>query len=181
MNTNTMNIQLKKVHINRRFSRESIQFTADLYINGILVGIAENHGNGGCTYYGCLYEASTIQRQLLKDAIEYCKNLPKKVTEYGEIDMSLDYLIDEIISDIWNKKDAEAFEKKKLKDMSKGLLISKTNDGNSYQLYVWKGFTIDKLLSHPKGQDAISKSISKLKTEGYHILNTNIPNLSTQN
>lgn len=176
-----MNIEIKKVRINRRFSRESIQFVADIYVNGIFVGIAENDGNGGCTSYGCLYESSTIQRQLLKDAIEYCKSMPKRVTEYGEFDMSLDYLIDEVISDIWNKKDAEAFEKKKLKDMSKGLLISKTKDGNSYQLFVWKGFTIDKLLSHPKGKDTILNSINKLKTEGYHIFNTNIPYLSTQN
>ncbi len=71
--TNKMNIQLKKVKINRTFSRETIQFFAELHINGKHIGFAENDGQGGSTNYYRDFGVSndslvSMQMQTIKDA-----------------------------------------------------------------------------------------------------------------
>lgn len=46
-----MKIELKNVKINLTFSEETTMFMADLFINGVLAGEANNDGRGGCTFY----------------------------------------------------------------------------------------------------------------------------------
>lgn len=178
--TNKMNIQLKKVKINRTFSRETIQFFAELHINGKHIGYAENDGQGGSTnYYRDLSVSNeslvSMQMQTIKDAENYCKTLPSTFVGNIELTMDLQLYIDMIIDNIFNQKELEAFEKKKIKAMSKGLVITKSTNNNGFEVFQWKGHTIESLLKHPLGVDAIKKGIAKCISQGYTILNTNLP------
>lgn len=175
-----MNIQLKKVKINRTFSRETIQFFAELHINGKHIGYAENDGQGGSTnYYRDLSVSNeslvSMQMQTIKDAENYCKTLPSTFVGNIELTMDLQLYIDMIIDNIFNQKELEAFEKKKIKAMSKGLVITKSTNNNGFEVFQWKGHTIESLLKHPLGVDAIKKGIAKCISQGYTILNTNLP------
>jgi hypothetical protein len=83
-----MKIELKNVKINLTFSEETTMFMADLVINGVLAGEANNDGRGGCTFYSVrTYDAKKRtflsdsekerNKELLKQAEAYCLSLPK--------------------------------------------------------------------------------------------------------
>lgn len=42
-----MKFELKNIHVNTRFSRETNCFQANIYADGVQVGTTENNGNGG--------------------------------------------------------------------------------------------------------------------------------------
>lgn len=46
-----LTVALNRVEINERFSRETLCFSADLVVNGIVVADIENTGNGGSHNY----------------------------------------------------------------------------------------------------------------------------------
>jgi len=46
-----MKVELKSINTNLRMSEETIAFTANIYIDGKLVGYAKNHGHGAPTDY----------------------------------------------------------------------------------------------------------------------------------
>lgn len=63
-----MNITLKKLRIVERLSQETTCFTADVYVDGVKAGTAENHGQGGPT---------NIHPFALRDRMEaHAKTLP---------------------------------------------------------------------------------------------------------
>jgi hypothetical protein len=62
-----MKIELKNVKINLTFSEETIMFKADVVINGVVAGEAENDGRGGSTFYSAkTYDVK--KQQFLSDA-----------------------------------------------------------------------------------------------------------------
>ena len=70
-------IELRSVHYSSRFSEETAMFRADIYLNGLKAGTAENHGHGGMTIihphelqmrldeYGALLPSETIRAEVL--------------------------------------------------------------------------------------------------------------------
>jgi hypothetical protein len=174
-----MKIELKNLKINLSFSEETIMFMADLVINGIVVGEANNDGRGGCTNYSVrTYDTkkrtslsvSDIERnrELLKQAEAYCLSLPKvSVEEYGfEFDMNLTHFIDNLVTAELEKKEKKKLEKK----MLDAILWGKPN-GSSYTLVKFKM----PLSTVPliQLQSLINKYKTELK-EGEQFLNTNL-------
>ena len=99
-----MKIELKNVKVNEAFSEETTCFIADVFINGKKVAHAKNDGRGGCTdYYP--YEG---KRELLKQAEEFCKGLPKEKVDFGgtihEFAQSLESVIDNLLFEKEKKK-----------------------------------------------------------------------------
>lgn len=163
-----MNIQIKNTKINLTFSQETLCFKTDIYVDGKKAGTAENDGQGGST------NIRFDDRELQKKAEEYCKSLPALKSEYGELKMDLELFIDELVDDVANAKEKAKFAAKIKKDMLKGIVFGTEDD---YKIFSWKNHTIESLLRHPKGPEAIKNAIVKINLElkpGQRILNTNI-------
>jgi len=177
-----MKIELKNLKINLTFSEETTMFTADLAVNGVLVGEANNDGRGGCTFYSVrTYDAKKQtflsdsekerNRELLKQAETYCLSLPKvRVEEYDfEFDMNLEHFIDNLVTAELEKK-----EKKKMEKQMVNSIIWGKPKGHSYSQVKFKiplaQVTTNRL------QEIVDKYKKELK-EGEVFLNTNLESL----
>ena len=177
-----MKIELKNLKINLTFSEETTMFRADLAVNGVLVGEANNDGRGGCTFYSPRTYDSKKQtflsgsekarnKEFIKKAEEFCKALPKvRVEEYNfEFDMNLEHFIDNLVTAELEKK-----EKKKMeKQMVNSIMWGKPK-GHSYSQVKFKiplaQVTTNRL------QEIVDKYKKELK-EGEVFLNTNLESL----
>ena len=94
-----MKIELKNTNVNHRMSEETCCFTADVFVNGTKAGTARNRGNGEQTII--YFE----DRQLLAECEAWAKTLPAVDSGYGfELDMDLEFYIDQLAWDVYNKK-----------------------------------------------------------------------------
>lgn len=167
-----MKIELKKFYSNERFSEETNCFQSELYLNGKKVGYCSNDGRGGPTsYFGIEHHWS----EDIKRMEEYCKSLPPIVYTKEKdghdftIDMTLEHYIDNLVMEHLDKKT----QKKKEKDMLKGLVYSRSRWG--YMSVGWKGHTIETLLQSLSGRIVLEKKVIELQEQGYTIENTNLP------
>ena len=182
--TSVMKIELKNVKINLTFSEETTMFKADLVINGIVVGEANNDGRGGCTFYDAnsynvkkqefLPDAERKRnKELIEQAEAFCKSLPPMKHTFGdvehEIPMSLEYFIDELVYEELKKKEQKKFEKK----MVDAILWGKPN-GHSYTQVKFKIPLAKIPLMQLQG--VVNKYKTQLK-EGEQFLNTNLEEL----
>ena len=182
-----MKIELKNVKINLTFSEETIMFRADLAIDGIVVGEAENDGRGGCTFYSAKSydvkkqeflsdEIRNRNRGIISQAEEFCKSLPKKQWDFGgdvhEFDQTLESVIDDLVNDEVNKKEQKKLEKK----MVDHIMWGKPN-GATYSLVKFK--IPLKQIPIVKLQAVINKYKQEFK-EGEVFLNTNLEELGVK-
>lgn len=167
-----MKIELKNFKYSEWNSEETNCFRSDLFLNGKKVGYCYNEGRGGPTSYSGIKHHWSEEIKLME---EYCKTLPPIVyTKERDghdfsIDMTLEHYIDELVMEHLDKKS----QKKKEKDMLKGIVFSKSKYG--YQLVSWKGHTIESLLKIPSGRITLEKKVKELQEQGYTIENTNLP------
>jgi hypothetical protein len=179
-----MKIELKNIKINLTFSEETIMFMADLAINGVIVGEAENDGRGGCTFYGAKgYDVKKQEflsdeirqrnRDIISQAEIFCKNLPKTKYDFGlgemEMEQTLESVIDDLVSAEINKKEQKKLEKK----MVDHIMWGKPN-GATYSLVKFK--IPLKQIPPNTLQAYIDKYREKFK-EGEVFLNTNLEEL----
>ena len=180
-----MKIELKNLKINLTFSEETTMFMADLVVNGVVVGEANNDGRGGCTFYSVkTYDSKKRtflsdseqerNRQLLKQAEEYCLSLPKvRVEEYDfEYDMNLEHFIDELVNQEIKKKEDKKLEKK----METTIMWGKPN-GRSYIQVKFKVPLAKIPLAQLQG--FVDKYKKEFK-EGDVFLNTNLERLGVK-
>jgi hypothetical protein len=177
-----MKIELKNVKINLTFSEETTMFMADLFINGVLAGEANNDGRGGCTFYSVrTYDAKKRtflsdsekerNKELLKQAEAYCLSLPKvRVEEYDfEFDMNLEHFIDDLVEAELKKKEQKKFEKKMIDTILWGI-----PNGHSYIQVKFKVPLAQ--IPTTRLQEVVDKYKKELK-EGEVFLNTNLESL----
>ena len=179
-----MKIELKNIKINLTFSEETTMFMADLVINGVVVGEANNDGRGGCTFYGAkgydvkkqVFLPDEIREQYrnaIKQAEEFCKALPKQKYDFGlgemELAQSLESVIDDLVTAELEKKEQKKLEKK----MIDAILWGRPN-GHSYTLVKFK-MPLSKI-PLMQLQGVVNKYKTELK-EGEKFLNTNFEEL----
>ena len=154
-----MKIELKNFRFYEKLSEETYCFTANLYVNGIKCGSAENRGYGGETDY--FHEGTEKSKELLRQAEEYC--VEKNLTNY----------IDELVEILVRKKENEVNARKLNKAMQKAILI-----GND-KIYREIGFKMplrEMWEKHPDYfKQTINEKLEQYKDKGYRLLNTNIP------
>lgn len=163
-----MKIELKKIRTSEVASEETTFFKADLYCDGKHVGYAENDGHGGSTNYSGIEHHHSED---IKKMEAHCKTLPKVKYHDIEWEQSLEGVIDELVEAHLKEKE----NKKMLKKMEKGLLIS-MNPEFSYSIITWKNQTIESMLRNTVASSVLKKAIEKYRGQGYTIMNTNIPN-----
>lgn len=174
-----MRLELKNIKVNERFSEETTQFMADVYVDGTKVAYARNDGQGGCTHYNA-YEGKRVQ---LMAAEAYCMTLPSKEYSMGGkvhiIESNLEGWIDEKLDDYLVAKSKVSFEKKMKKACETGIVWGVPNSGTASIWAVTNPKTkIVDLMQIPQGKEAVMKLIVKVRAElkaGEVIFNTNVP------
>lgn len=159
-----MQITLKKLSINEKFSEETTMFMADVYADGVLIANAKNDGRGGSTY---LYP---VNREKMSAADEYCKTLPDIQPEGYNFTLKQD--LESVVDGLVEAEVQKKADKKFLKDMEKGLLFGQRR---SYQLLSWKGHTLESILKLPQGRMVVTQAIIEKRRENKPCLNTNLP------
>ncbi len=171
-----MKIELKNLKINLAFSEETTMFKADLYVNGVKIGYADNDGRGGCTNYGIDYSKNPSYKEVLVEAEAYCKALPPVTYKHGdksfEFPMNLEHFIDDLVEKECRKKEDAQFAKKLQANMLKGLVYGTSTHATTI---TWKGHTIASMLTSVQGRMTLTNKILELTKEGHKILNTNLP------
>lgn len=185
-----MNIELRNIKIADRQSKETIAFTATIYIGNVKVGWARNDGGGGSTTYGLDNYHDEKAKGYLLAAESLCQQMaPMDVThKYGVhqgrekvlLPMNLELFLDDIIWRAWDEREGQILKRKMVQHQKNSICIG--NDKEYLQVQWTKAgntkYTIDELLSTGQGRQIIAKEIKKQNAkmkEGYRILNTNIP------
>ncbi len=180
-----MVIELRKVQEYPRLSEETTAFSADLYIDGVKRGIAENEGKGGNTNYGSFgksMEDHKENQKFILAAEEYCKTLPPEKHEYAgmepwETPMNLESFIDNLLDKALQEKDIAKFNAGLTKKMLTCILIGNPANPAQYSYIDFKHPIAD-ILNTPARLVGLKNRIVKIKAElnpGEQILNTNIP------
>lgn len=173
-----MKIELKKIYHSSQLSEETEAFTANLYINGVNVGMAKNEGRGGPTDYRS-YDKKGLE--LIAEAEKFCLALPPKEYPASEgmdafsIPMNLEHYIDDILFTHIQMKEVAKFKKSLDKAMLEGIVFGIQDD---YFATIKFNVPLAKVLAHPKGEEAIIKAIAEKvmpKLEKGMVLNNNIP------
>jgi len=177
------NIELKNVKIFVPGSQETINFVADIHINGKHAGYANNEGQGGPT---SVQSKDPQSREVLNQVEQYFGTLPKMQYQGMKTELTfqptLDGYIDEIINDLFNEKERSKYEKKLQKDCEVGICFGSENH---YAMAYWndprntrKKIALAQMLTMPKGKETIVARIAEIRAtleEGERILNTNLP------
>jgi hypothetical protein len=183
-----MKIELKKIKVNLAFSQETTMFDADIYIDDVKVGYADNQGFGGATNISGIGSGAERDRnyEMLDKANDFCKTLPSETYEYEKggdmhtmiFNQNLETFIDNLVQDYIEGKQAKRFQNKLKKDMEKFVCYSKSNKVDGCKEYHTLRFTnyrsLEEIFSTPRLKEKVESMMSELKAEGFHILNTNL-------
>jgi hypothetical protein len=165
-----MKIELKKIRVVEAFSEETTAFSADLYINGKLVGYTKNDGHGGETDVYCNGGFDSPNRKAIDDAEVWAKAQPNYNQEgFNDIPMTLDFYIDLLVDAYLKAKDEAKMKRAQLKEVQVGVPNSGT-----YTRYHWVGATLAQMAAKPSGRGAIQSRIDVIKRDlkaGQSILN----------
>ncbi len=170
-----MKIELKNFKHYDKLSVETYCFTANIWVDGIKCGTAENRGIGGETDYSS--DRRIGSDELIKQAEQYCLGLPSETIVIADrtitLDMNLmnyiDNLVDEIMKAKYKEKDAQNLRK----DMQKAILIG---DEEKYAKIGFKMPLNEVMAKHPDYfQKTLKEMLLKHGTNGRRLLNTNIP------
>lgn len=168
-----MKIELKNIKINEAFSEETLMFQADVFVNGVKCAYAKNDGRGGCTFYH-QYEG---KMDLLREAENYCKSLPRVKYSFGEFDMNLETLIDDLLEKHYSKKSEEKF-KKKVEKLSETAIVFGVPGNSRYSIISFKGSPkFEDLKKTAQGKLSLESLVNKVRSQlkdGEVIFNKNI-------
>jgi hypothetical protein len=87
-----MKIELRKIKFGPT-GQETMNYKADLYVDGVLVGYCTNGGSGGMTR---IHGQSAYGDSIIRKAEKWANELPKKKVMDMEVSQSLDSIVDEI-------------------------------------------------------------------------------------
>jgi hypothetical protein len=170
-----MNIELKSFKHYEKLSDETYCFTANIYVNGIKCGTAENRGIGGETDYSS--DRRIGSDELIKQAEQHCLGLPSETIVIGDrtitLNMNLvnyiDNLVDRLVKAKYKEKDAQKLRK----EMQSGILIG---DDEKYAKIGFKIPLSEVMAKHPDYfQKTLKEMLVKYGKDGSRLLNTNIP------
>lgn len=175
-----MIVKLKNIYVCDELSEQSAAFQAELYVNNIKAGVAENKGQGGPTQYIAQSEEG---RKLLRDAEEWCKGRPPFICNDILVDeqpfaipITLELILDQQLADYLRVLDERRLHRKMASDMEDGILFGLPGTGYSKLSFkvplttVLAGEAGAKLL-----QSLLHDKVLPQLRDGEKILNTNLP------
>ena len=170
-----MKIELKSFKHYERLSDETYCFTANIYVNGIKCGTAENRGIGGETDYSS--DQRIGSNELIKQAEQYCLGLPSETIVIRDrtitLDMNLMNYIDNLVDGLMKAKYKEKDAQNLRKEMQRAILIG---DNDKYTKIGFKIPLNEVIAKHPDYfQKKLKEMLLKHGINGKRLLNTNIP------
>ena len=170
-----MNIELKSFKHYEKLSDETYCFTANIYVNGIKCGTAENRGIGGETDYSS--DRRIGSDELIKQAEQFCLGLPSETLVIHDrtitLDMNLMNYIDNLVDGLVKAKYKEKDAQKLRKEMQSGIIIG---DDEKYAKIGFKIPLKEVMAKHPDYfQKTLKEMLIKYGKGGSRLLNTNIP------
>ena len=170
-----MIIELKSFKHYQKLCDETYCFTANIYVNGIKCGTAENRGIGGETDYSS--DRRMGSDELIKQAEQYCLGLPSETLVMGDrtitLNMTLCNYIDNFVDGLVKAKYKEKDAQKLRKEMQSGILIG---DDEKYAKIGFKIPLSEVMAKHPDYfQKTLKEMLVKHSKNGNRLLNTNIP------
>lgn len=173
-----MLLELRNIKVNERFSEETTQFTADIYVDNKKVGYAKNDGQGGSTYYNS-YGGKRVQ---MAAAEAYTKTLPSTVVDLGDrkftIESDLENWIDLQVEAFLKEKDKKSFDKKVQRSCETAIVWGVPDSGKVSALGFKPKQNLVKLMGTKEGKAAVMSLIVKVRgqlKEGEVIFNKNVP------
>ncbi|BAI99002.1 hypothetical protein Sj15T_09990 [Sphingobium sp. TA15] len=89
-----MNIELRKLKLNRQLSEETNCYSAEIWIDGVRAFLAGNHGHGGADHYR---QVGTLSEQEVDAWLK--ANRPKILIADVELDHSLEIEVSDLIAE----------------------------------------------------------------------------------
>lgn len=168
-----MKLELKNLKVHDDMSDDSLAFSAVLYVEGKKAANLLDDGNGGeirIDSYGI-----PGGKELIEKASEYANALPDHQSEYGPLQMNLEFLISLMIEDIQNEKHRAKFLKAFEKHCLKGLVVTNGKRG-SYSTIGWSKIPLQEMLTHSAtSRENVFRTIKREVGKGDKILNKNLP------
>ncbi len=109
-----MKIELRRFTHSERLSHETAAFAADVYVDGVKRGTAENEGQGGPNIIH--------PRELAVEIDAYAKTLPPCEAYGTTLSYDADFLMSTIVSNVLIEKDLKKLLKKKTVFITGGML-----------------------------------------------------------
>ena len=117
-----MQIEIRHIKFYKMLSRETLCFSANVYVDRKRFGEARNSGEGGMSKFELFNWADKAEREKLTEVEDYCRQLPDRIinvpamykVEGHQIKVKMDFIeyIDMLISERW-----DALEEKRLKEL----------------------------------------------------------------
>lgn len=106
--TSQTRITIKGLKVAQFASEETLCFQAQVLFDGKAFAVAHNDGHGGMTCVDVLTQPTTAKgqadRALYTEAEAFAKSLPPTVTEWGQIESTLDMVVDDLASEMNDAK-----------------------------------------------------------------------------
>jgi len=154
----TMKFELKKISYNKKLSQETSAFTADIYCNGKKAGYAQNNGCGSETACHLNY----VTKEKRQEIFEWIEQQPSKVYSDFTFKMSLDLLVDDLLSN-----HLEKLQKKNWCKNSVVFRIKGDKDSEYRTLKKEKGFYTSALKdfiikTYPNLEEIVNESLGEM-------------------
>ena len=174
-----MKLHLKKISVNKTFSRETTNFRADVFYGPKKICHAFNDGNGGETDLMPISD----NYALFKEVMELHKHMePWKFTYRNEeysIPMTLELAINNLVSDHIQ----EDYRKKSMTQLDKlilkGLVYKHQESDTEYQTITWGEpgkWPIELMLKNKIMKEKLLTRLTELRCQKKIIFNTNLAN-----
>ena len=162
-----MDIKLKNIKFSEHLSEETNAFTANLYVDGKLLGSVRNDGCGGNTNVGF---NRLEDKQKFREVEEYCKTLPPQNHSFNNVDYTIDSNL-EVVVDTLFEEWLKQKEVKKMERKMKTSLLWGIPNGSSFRQVNFKRPL--NTFPHTLVQEQIDKWKEKFE-DGEVYLNTNL-------
>ena len=172
-----MNIEIKNIQVFDKMSEETNAFRGTIWIDGKKVAETGNDGHGGQTWYNATHHDFI---PLIREAEDYCKQLPPIPSQVGESPMPMDlpFFIDLAVDEFIKNRETAKIQKKILKYQEDHIVFgTELSFGFAFWTMASKrrapiSFMMEKHL------DIVKTKLAEIKAQlkpGERILNTNIP------
>lgn len=120
-----MEITVRHIKFYKMLSRETLCFTANVYVDGKRFGEARNSGEGGASIFEAFNYFDKGIKEKLANVEDYCRQMPDRIINVpasfkiagNQIKVKMDFIeyIDMLISERWDFLEEERLKKIELK------------------------------------------------------------------
>ena len=132
-----MKIELRRFSHSARLSHETVAFAADVWVDGVKRGTAENECQGGPN--------NIHPRELAVEIDAYAKTLPPSVAYGTTLSYDADFLMSTIVSNVLIEKDLKKLLKRKTVFIAEGKMFEMKAPHRPLNIHAERGVILNDL------------------------------------